>query len=106
LDLEVIPEKRLKNVVCGSDIVATCTDSIEAVVQESDWIEYGVYLTFVKPNEWSPEILNECDLVLKVDRETIHHLDEGRHRIAGIAAYVAGTEAELQRIYLKRATLL
>ena len=31
---------------------------------------------------------------------------EGMHRIAGIAAYVAGTETELQRIYLKRATLL
>lgn len=58
LDIEVIPDGSLKNVVCGSDIVATCTDSIEVVVQESDWSEPGVHLTCVRPNEWAPEILH------------------------------------------------
>ncbi|NIO11018.1 MAG: ornithine cyclodeaminase family protein [Deltaproteobacteria bacterium] len=98
LNLEVIPDSEIKNVVQGSDIVATCTDSIEVVVQNKEWIQSGVHLTCVRPNEWSPEIVDECDLVIKLGRGTILKLDEEMQRIAGYAAYVAGTPSEMKRI--------
>jgi len=98
LKLDVIPEKDIKNVVQGSDIVATCTDSMQVVVKEQNWIAPGIHLTCVRPNEWSPEIVNDCDLVIKLGRGTIQNLDEGMQRIAGYAAYVAGTQSDMKRI--------
>jgi alanine dehydrogenase len=98
LQVEVIPEENIKDAVQGSDIVATCTDSIEVVVKERTWISPGVHLTCVRPNEWSPEIVKDCDLVIKLGRGTIQNLDEGMQRIAGYAAYVAGTPSDMKRI--------
>jgi len=98
LQVEVIPAENIKDAVQGSDIVATCTDSIEVVVKERTWISPGVHLTCVRPNEWSPEIVKDCDLVIKLGRGTIQNLDEGMHRIAGYAAYVAGTQSDMKRI--------
>ncbi len=98
LNLDVVPEADMQKVVQGSDMVATCTDSIEVVIQEPSWIAPGVHLTCVRPNEWSPEIVNNCDLVIKLGRGTILNLDEGMQRIAGYAAYVAGTQSEMNQI--------
>ena len=98
LKLDVVPELDIQKVVKGSDIVATCTDSIEVVVQEPSWIAPGVHLTCVRPNEWSPDIVDHCDLVIKLGRGTVLNLDEGMQRIAGYAAYVAGSQTEMGRI--------
>ncbi len=98
LGIEVVPKENPEEVVRGSSIVATCTDSIRVVVKDPAWIEEGAYLTCVRPNEWAPEILKKCDIVLKLGRGTITKLDVGMQRIAGYAAYVAGTKAEMQKI--------
>jgi hypothetical protein len=75
------------------------------VVKDPAWIEEGAYLTCVRPNEWAPEILKKCDIVLKLGRGTITKLDEGMQRIAGYAAYVAGTKAEMQKIRVPKVDL-
>lgn len=98
LGIKVVPKENLEEVVRGSSIVATCTDSIQVVVKNPAWIEPGAYLTCVRPNEWAPEILKKCDVVLKLGRGTVTKLDEGMQRIAGYAAYVAGTKAEMKKI--------
>jgi alanine dehydrogenase len=97
LGVEVAPRDRVDDVVRGSDIVATCTDSIQVVVEDATSIEPGMHLTCVKSNEWNPEIVKRSDLVVKMGRAT-KHLDEGQMRIGGEAAVVAGNAEEIKRI--------
>src|SRR4029078_2519685 len=82
LGVKVVPQDRVDDVVRGSDIVATCTDSIQVVGEDARWIEPGMHLTCVKSNEWNPEIVKRSDLVVKMGRAT-KHLDEGQMRIGG-----------------------
>ncbi|MGN6716144.1 MAG: ornithine cyclodeaminase family protein [Candidatus Binatia bacterium] len=97
LGVKVVPQDRVEDVVRGSDIVATCTDSIQVVVHDPASIEPGMHLTCVKSNEWNPEIVKRSDLVVKMGRAT-KHLDEGQMRIGGEAAVVAGNAEEIKRI--------
>jgi alanine dehydrogenase len=97
LGLKIVPVENPQDAVRGSDIVATCTDSIQVIVNDPDWIESGMHLTCVKANEWNPEIVKNSDLVIKMGRPT-RHLDEGQMRIGGEAAVVAGTAEEIKRI--------
>lgn len=97
LGVEVLPRDRVDDVVRGSDIVATCTDSIQVVVHDPVSVEPGMHLTCVKSNEWNPEIVKRSDLVVKMGRAT-KHLDEGQMRIGGEAAVVAGNAEEIKRI--------
>jgi ornithine cyclodeaminase/alanine dehydrogenase-like protein (mu-crystallin family) len=97
LGIQVTPVDSTAEAVRGSDIVATCTDSIQVVVDDPAWIESGMHLTCVKSNEWNPEIVKCSDLVVKMGRAT-KHLDEGQMRIGGEAAVVAGNAEEIKRI--------
>ncbi|HEX7231678.1 MAG TPA: ornithine cyclodeaminase family protein [Candidatus Binatia bacterium] len=97
LGVKVVARDCVDDVVRGSDIVATCTDSIQVVVQDASSIEPGMHLTCVKSNEWNPEIVKRSDLVVKMGRAT-KHLDEGQMRIGGEAAVVAGNAEEIKRI--------
>jgi len=97
LGVEVLPRDRVDDVVRGSDVVATCTDSIQLVVNDAKLIEPGMHLTCVKSNEWNPEIVKRSDLVVKMGRAT-KNLDEGQMRIGGEAAVVAGNAEEIKRI--------
>ena len=97
LAIEIIPVERPKEVLRGSDIVATCTDAIQVVVNDPALIEPGMHLTCVKSNEWNPEIVKRSDLVVKMGRATMN-LDVGQMRIGGEAAVVAGNAEEIKRI--------
>jgi ornithine cyclodeaminase/alanine dehydrogenase-like protein (mu-crystallin family) len=97
LAIKIIPVERPENAVRGCDIVATCTDSIQVVVDDPSWIEPGMHLTCVKSNEWNPEIVKNSDLVIKMGRATMN-LDVGMRRIGGEAAVIAGNEEEVKRI--------
>ena len=97
LALEIIPVDKPEEVLRGSDIVATCTDSIEVLVSDPDLIESGMHLTCVKANEWSPEIVEKSDIVIRMGRPTVH-LDVGQLRIGAEAAVVAGNAEEIKRI--------
>jgi len=97
LGVKIIPVERSEDAVRGCDIVATCTDSIQVVVNDSGLIEPGMHLTCVKANEWNPEIVEKSDLVIKMGRAT-KNLDEGQIRIGAEAAVVAGNAEEIKRI--------
>ena len=97
LGIPVRPVDRTEDAVRGSDIVATCTDSIQVVVDDPALIEPGMHLTCVKSNEWNPEIVKRSDLVVKMGRATMN-LDVGQIRIGGEAAVVAGNAEEIKRI--------
>jgi ornithine cyclodeaminase/alanine dehydrogenase-like protein (mu-crystallin family) len=97
LGLKIVPVERVENAVRGCDIVATCTDSIQVVVNDPSWIEPGMHLTCVKANEWNPEIVKQSGLVIKMGRATMV-LDVGMRRIGAEAALVAGSEEEIKRI--------
>ena len=97
LAIEIIPVERPEEVFGGSDIVATCTDAIQVVVDDPASIEPGMHLTCVKSNEWNPEIVKKSDLVIKMGRTTMN-LDVGQIRIGGEAAVVAGNAEEIKRI--------
>jgi alanine dehydrogenase len=95
IDIEAV--QRPEDAARGCDIVATCTDSIQVVVNDPAWIEPGMHLTCVKSNEWNPEIVKRSDLVVKMGRATMN-LDVGQMRIGGEAAVVAGNAEEIKRI--------
>ena len=97
LGIEITPVERPEEVLRGADIVATCTDSIQVLVSDPDLIESGMHLTCVKANEWSPAIVEKCDLVIRMGRPTLN-LDVGQVRIGGEAAVVAGNAEEIKRI--------
>lgn len=97
LGLTITPVERGEDAVRGCDIVATCTDSIQVIVNDPVWVEPGMHLTCVKANEWNPEIVEKSDLVIKMGRAT-KHLDEGQIRIGAEAAVVAGNAEEIKRI--------
>jgi alanine dehydrogenase len=97
LGLKITPVERSEDALRGCDIVATCTDSIQVVVDDPAWIEPGMHLTCVKANEWNPEIVEKSDRVIKMGRAT-KHLDEGQIRIGAEAAVVAGNAEEIKRI--------
>ena len=97
LGIKTTPVERPDGVMRGSDIVATCTDSIQVVVDDPAWVEPGMHLTCVKANEWNPEIVDNADLVIKMGRPTLN-LDVGQTRIGGEAAVVAGNAEEIKRI--------
>jgi len=97
LGIKITPVERSEDAVRGCDIVATCTDSIQVVVNDPGLIEPGMHLTCVKANEWNPEIVEKSDLVIKMGRAT-KNLDEGQIRIGAEAAVVAGNAEEIKRI--------
>jgi alanine dehydrogenase len=97
LGIKITPVERSEDAVRGCDIVATCTDSIQVVVNDPGLIEPGMHLTCVKANEWNPEIVKKSDLVIKMGRTT-KNLDEGQIRIGAEAAVVAGNAEEIKRI--------
>lgn len=97
LGIKITPVERPEDAMRGMDIVATCTDSIQVVVDDPGWVEPGMHLTCVKANEWNPEIVNNADLVIKMGRPTLN-LDVGQIRIGGEAAVVAGNAEEIKRI--------
>lgn len=87
-----------EEVVRGSDIVSTCTDSVRPVVEDLSWISPGSHLTTVRATEWPMEVLQLADYTAKLGRNTLGALDEGMTRIHGTASYVAGQPAEQERI--------
>lgn len=97
LGIQITPVERPDDAMRGCDIVATCTDSIQVIVDDPALIEPGMHLTCVKANEWNPEIVKKADLVIKMGRPTLN-LDVGQIRIGGEAAVVAGNAEEIKRI--------
>lgn len=84
----------------GADIVATCTDSMEPVI-DAAWIEPGMHLTNLGPREWGEDIYARADVVI---RQGLGGLDIPesppiyRDRGHSPLAYVAGTREDIARM--------
>ena len=85
--------------VRDADIVATCTDSVETVLEEPDWIREGTHITCVRANEVGPRVVERCDLLIMLGRQTMPLCDEGMVKIHGNVGYIAGQPEEMARIH-------
>jgi len=100
LGISVEPCEAPEPVVRGSDIVATCTDSIVPVLTEPAWIEPGMHLTSLSMREFANEsIYQRCDVVVRLGDFTLPRVGEkGGFRPFHFAGYAAGQPEELARI--------
>lgn len=98
--LEVVTVPTAQAAMRGADIVATCTDSMSPTF-EADWLEPGQHVVALAPRELSPAIVERFDVKIQQGREVLPMPETERFRkgISGSpGAYVAGTEAEQQRL--------
>ena len=102
LDLEVVAVDAPEKVVRGADIVATCTDSTRTVFDEPEWLKEGAHITCVRACEVGPKVIQQCDLSVKLGKNTIEAMDEGMVRLHGNVGYIAGQPEERSRIPIRR----
>src|SRR5262250_2183474 len=98
LDLEVVAVDTPEMVVRDADIVATCTDSTQTVIDEPEWLKEGAHITCVRACETGPKVVKRCDLSVKLGKNTVEAMDEGMIRLHGNAGYIAGQPQERARI--------
>ncbi len=100
LGIPIEPLDSPEAVVRGSDIVATCTDSIVPVLTNPDWLEQGMHLTNLDIREFADEqIYSRCDVVVRLGEQTLPYGDsDATFRPFHFAGYIAGQPEELARI--------
>ncbi len=79
----------------GADIVATCTDSYNYVINDPSWIEDGMYLTDNSAAEWGPSALGRCDVKIRLGWANLQLHEPGTTRVGQEYLYVAGQPEEL-----------
>ncbi|TAN29132.1 MAG: ornithine cyclodeaminase family protein [Actinomycetota bacterium] len=100
LNLDVHPVSSALEAVKGSDIVATCTDSMDPILF-GDWLEPGMHVTNLGPSEFDESVYQRSDIVV---RQGVGGLDlpetDRIQRLRGHSpiAYIAGSEEEMKRI--------
>jgi ornithine cyclodeaminase/alanine dehydrogenase-like protein (mu-crystallin family) len=92
------PEEAIK----GSDIVASCTNSLEPVVK-GRWLEPGMYLANVATRELDPEVFRRISLVGRLipelDASGVSVFSDRDLEIRdGVMSYIAGQPLERERI--------
>ena len=89
-----------EQVVRGSDIVATCTDSTEPVITDPLWIEPGMHLANVSSKEFAWEVVQRCDRVVQVGTETMGAggNEQAERKHYGWATWIIGRPDEVARI--------
>lgn len=101
VDCEIVPIDSAKNVLIGSDIVATCTNAYQPVV-EGKWLEAGSHFANVTAYEVGPDLFNRITTVGLFVRRTPMSAgtlidDDFALRIDGMT-YAAGTPQERAKI--------
>ena len=108
LNIPVEPVGSAKSAVSGSDIVATCTDSMTPTL-EADWLEPGMHVTNVNPTEIDQACRARFDVAFRQGEAGMSVGPSPTLRVmteTGLSpvAYVAGTEEEIQRLPAPSAT--
>ena len=88
----------VEEAVAGSDVVATCTDAGQTVVEEAGLLEKGMYLTDNTPTEWSHQIVDRADVRVRLSWANIQLPEPGTTRVGGEYLYVAGQPEEMKRL--------
>lgn len=98
--IEVEPVASARDAVAGVDILATATDSMTPTF-EADWLEPGMHVTNLGPNEVGMEVIGRCDVPFRQGVPGIDIAESDRVK-GGIGhspmAILVGTEEEIQRL--------
>jgi len=102
IGVEVAPVKSAQEAVRGSDIVATCTNSLAPVI-EGPWLEPGMFIANVTRRELDKEVSRRVTLVgylaFQADPLKLEGFSDDNFEIrANVMAYVAGQPEERERI--------
>jgi ornithine cyclodeaminase/alanine dehydrogenase-like protein (mu-crystallin family) len=103
LGIRVQPVASAEEAVRGADIVASCTDSMAPTIRP-EWLSPGMHVTNVGPYEIDQECLARFDVKIRQGEagsgsEALRESDRLRREVGqSPLAYVAGTEAEMQRL--------
>ncbi len=100
LGVNVEPVETPREALDGADILATATDSMVPTF-EADWLEPGMHVTNLGPDEISRNVLERIDVKIRQGPPGID-IDEGPRLKSGIGhspmAFIAGTEEEMKRL--------
>jgi alanine dehydrogenase len=100
LGISIIPVTSAREAVRGADILATATDSMLPVV-EADWLEPGMHVVALGPQDLAPECEARLDVVVRQGEETLD-LPETDHFKRNLGhsrnAFVAGSPEQQSRL--------
>jgi alanine dehydrogenase len=103
LGIEVVAVDSAREAVRGSDILSTCTDSMEPTF-DADWLEPGMHVAMLGPREISAKALNRFDVKFRQGVGGMR-VPEGDRVQAEIGmspmAYIAGSDEEQRRLPAK-----
>ncbi len=99
-NIEIVPVNSAREALRDVDIVSSATDSMTPTF-EADWIEPGMHITNLGPDEIGEQVLARIDVKIRQGVAGIT-VDEGPRLKSGIGhspmAVLAGTETELGRL--------
>jgi alanine dehydrogenase len=100
LQVAIEPVASAHEAVRGADILATCTDSMDPVI-EGAWIERGMHIVNIGPHDLGPDAVARMDVVVRQGIDALPIPEEGGFR-KGVGhshgAFVGGTPEEQQRL--------
>ena len=99
LDLEVEPVENISEAMKQADIVATCTDAEQHVIDDPGLIEEGMFLTDNTPIEWGPRAINRCEVRIRLGWGNFQTPLPETTRIGEEYLYVAGQPEEIKRLH-------
>lgn len=97
---DVVAVVSAESAVDGADIVATCTDSMNPVI-EGKWLKPGMHIVNIGPSDLGPDSKARIDCVVRQGSEALP-IPESDNYVAGMGhsrgAFVAGTPEERARV--------
>jgi len=101
VDCEIVLMDDPQKVAQGADIIASCTTSMEPVVQP-DWIKPGMHLNSVTPWEFSPEVCGKINaagiLVRRTPPSAKGLVDDGFGIKLHVMSWIAGSPEERAKV--------
>ncbi len=100
LGVMIEPVASAREAVRGCDILATCTDSMDPVV-EGSWIEPGMHVVNIGPHDLGPDAVARMDVVVRQGIDTLPMPEDAVFR-KGVGhshgAFVGGSAEEQKRL--------
>ena len=100
LGVMIEPVASAREAVRGADILATCTDSMDPVV-EGSWIEPGMHVVNIGPHDLGPDAVARMDVVVRQGIDTLPMPEDAVFR-KGVGhshgAFVGGSAEEQKRL--------